>query len=82
MRCGVAISDIAPITVGAVSKDQKVNTAPSVSNFGQHRTDGAPMHNLMQKFLHAFITSVIYFIYLFISYTDLTPTEGRPMWDD
>ena len=30
VRCGVAISDTAPITVGAVSKDQKVNTAPTV----------------------------------------------------
>ena len=46
------------VASGAVSKDRKVNTAPSVSNFDQHRTDGAPMHKFMHKFMHACIKSI------------------------
>ena len=49
---------ITRVASGAVSKDKKVNTAPSVSTTGQHRTDGAPMHKFMHQFVRACIKSI------------------------
>ena len=51
-------SPLIRVASGAVSKDQKVNTAPSVSKTGQHRTDGASMHKFRHKFVHACIKSI------------------------